>query len=460
MKFDIKLPEDVLEIMSVIKEYGSISYVAGGCVRDSLLGKETHDWDICTPVPVSELAVMFEEKGYKVIPTGLKHGTITVHLNGENYEITTFRRDGEYSDGRHPDIVEFTSNLIEDLSRRDFTINAMAYNPDEGLIDPFDGIDDIDYRIIRCVGAPRERLKEDGLRILRAIRFAALLKFKIDWFTCNAMINNIHMIDKVSAERINSEFCKIISNASEHRGRMLMATCWDILCRIIPEIKLSFGFPQNNPYHKYTVYGHIVDALSKCESNDLITRLAIFFHDIGKPYCYQDDQDGTRHFKGHAKVGADMTDSIMRRLRFDNKTRENVVQLIFYHDSTIEPTKKSVRRWLNKIGKEQFVRLLEIRRCDILGQNPGYAEERLNKLNEIKKVFDCVQEEKLCFSLKDLTIDGKDVMQYMLMGECKAVGYWLNVILKKVMNGELNNNREDLISWMTSVTDGLIEFKE
>lgn len=169
MKFDIKLPEDVLEIMSVIKKYGFISYVVGGCVRDSIIGRSVHDWDICTPVPVSELAVMFEEKCYKVIPTGLKHGTITVHLNGNNYEITTFRRDGEYSDGRHPDIVEFTSDLNEDLSRRDFTINAMAYNPDEGLIDPFGGMDDINQRIIKCVGNPRERFKEDGLRILRAI---------------------------------------------------------------------------------------------------------------------------------------------------------------------------------------------------------------------------------------------------------------------------------------------------
>ena len=198
MQFKIKLPEDVREIMSVIKEYGATSYVVGGCVRDSILGSEPHDWDICTPALPGELLVEFEGKGYRVIPTGLQHGTITVHLNGNNYEITTFRRDGEYSDGRHPDTVEFTSDLIYDLERRDFTINAMAYNPEEGLIDPYCGYEDIQDRRIRCVGNPDDRFQEDGLRILRALRFSVQLGFKIELFTKRAMIDNRSLLNKIS----------------------------------------------------------------------------------------------------------------------------------------------------------------------------------------------------------------------------------------------------------------------
>lgn len=212
MKFEINLPDDVQEIMSVIKGYGATSYVVGGCVRDSILERKPYDWDICTPALACELLVEFEEEGYRVIPTGLQHGTITVHLNGNNYEITTFRRDGQYSDGRHPDSVEFTSDLIYDLERRDFTINAMAYNPEEGLIDPFNGCWDVQNRIIRCVEDPNERFREDGLRILRALRFAVQLNFSIDSLTEEAMFNNKELINGLSMERINSEFAKMIDS--------------------------------------------------------------------------------------------------------------------------------------------------------------------------------------------------------------------------------------------------------
>lgn len=457
MQFKINLPDDVLEIMSVIKEYGATSYVVGGCVRDSILGREPHDWDICTPALACELLVEFEEKGYRVIPTGLQHGTITVHLNGNNYEITTFRKDGKYSDGRHPDSVEFTSDLTYDLERRDFTMNAIAYNPKEGLVDPYCGYEDIKDRRIRCVGNPNDRFQEDGLRILRALRFALQLNFFIDGLTEKSMVDNKELINNISIERINAEFIKMID--AEYISSFMLYSYNRIISEFIPEIVPMVGFKQHNPYHYLDVFAHSCQVLTICRiyNADLITKLAAFFHDIGKPHCYQDDKNGIRHFKGHGKISADMTDAIMRRLKFDNDTRDKVVQLVYYHDATFEVGKKYVRRWLNKIGIDQFKRLLVLRRADIMGQSKYYREERIQKLDTVKDCLEEVLKEKPAFSVKDLEIDGKDVMKYMLMDECPEVGYWLKHILKQVIDGHLQNNREDLIYYMIGVTDGWLK---
>ena len=457
MQFKINLPDDVQEIMSVIKEYGATSYVVGGCVRDSILGREPHDWDICTPALPSGLLVEFEERGYRVIPTGLQHGTITVHLNGNNYEITTFRKDGKYSDDRHPDTVEFTSGLIYDLERRDFTINAMAYNSEEGLVDPYCGYEDIQDRRIRCVGNPDDRFQEDGLRILRALRFSVQLNFFIDEFTERSMLDNKELINNISIERINSEFVKMID--AEYISSFVIYSYNRIISEFIPEIVPMVSFDQHNPYHYLDVFAHSCQVLTICRiyNADLITKLAAFFHDIGKPHCYQDDKNGILHFKGHGKISADMTDVIMRRLKFDNDTRDKVVQLVYYHDASFEVGKKYVRRWLNKIGVDQFKRLLVLRRADIMGQSELNRDERLQKLDAVKVCLEEVLKEKPAFSVKDLEIDGKDVMKYMLMDECPEVGYWLKHILKQVIDGHLQNNREDLIYYMIGVTDGRLK---
>lgn len=452
----INIPADVLEIFSVIEEYGADAYVVGGCVRDSILGLTPHDWDICTPVLASELYEMFKEKGYKVYDTGLKHGTITVNLNGENYEITQFRREGKYTDGRYPDTVEFTSDLIEDLSRRDFTMNAIAYHPEEGIIDPFCGVDDIKKRIVRCVGNPYERFTEDALRILRAIRFAAHYIFLIDSNTSEAIHKLKDLISNISIERINSEFCKIME---AKLNCVVLSKYYDVISEFIPEILNMVNFEQNNPYHIADVYEHTMIALDASKTSDLITNLVVFFHDIGKPCCYQDDENGIRHFKGHGKVSAVITDGIMKRMRFDNDTREKVVQLVYYHDATFEVGEKYVKRWLNKIGEDQFKRLLDIRICDICGQNPEYEEERLKKIDSIQILLDKVLQEHECFSLKDLCVNGNDVKKYMMINEGKDVGMWLQIMLDKVINGEIYNNRDNLIEWMIGVTDGRIDFK-
>lgn len=346
--------------------------------------------------------------------------------------------------------------MIYDLERRDFTINAMAYNLEEGLVDPYCGYEDIQDRVIRCVGNPDDRFREDGLRILRALRFSLQLNFCIDWDTQSSMFCNKRLIDNISAERINSEFMKMIN--AEYVLPSSLYSFSDIISEFIPEVASMVGFDQNNPYHNLDVFAHSCKVLtaSKICDADVITKLAAFFHDIGKPYCYQEDEYGIRHFKGHGKVSADMTNGIMRRLKFDNDTREKVVQLIYYHDASFEVGKKYVRRWLNKIGIDQFERLLTLRRADILGQSELNRDKRLQKLDAVNKCLEEVLAEKPAFSIKDLEIDGKDVMKYMLMDECPEVGQWLKYILKMVIDGYLENNREDLIYYMIGITDGWI----
>lgn len=453
MEFKINIPEDANELIHTLQNNGHSAYIVGGCVRDSILGRTPHDYDICTSATPSEMLEIFKDK--KIIETGLQHGTVTVVVNGEPYEITTYRIDGIYSDNRRPDTVTFTDKLVEDLRRRDFTINAMAYNDEEGLIDPFNGMEDIKYKKISCVGRAEDRFGEDALRILRAIRFAAQLEFTImpgtDWEIHKQYKN----LENISIERINSEFCKIASS-DDFCVELLLYK--DVFSLFIPELKDMFDFPQNNPWHIWDVFGHTIHAVEYCDSDDLTVRLAVFFHDFGKPHSYQDGEDGIRHFKGHGKVSSDMTDSIMKRLRFDNETRNNVVELVYYHDATFEVGKKYVKRWLNKIGEKQFRRLLQVKKADNKAQNLELSSDRIKELSEIEALIDEVLQEDECFSLKDLAINGNDVKKAMMLKEGKDVGYWLNEILKRVIDGELNNNRDDLIYWMTGITDGWIKY--
>ena len=453
MKFKINIPADANELIHTLQNNGHSAYIVGGCVRDSILGRTPHDWDICTSATPSEMLEIFKDK--KIIETGLQHGTVTVVVNGEPYEITTYRIDGIYSDNRRPDTVTFTDKLVEDLRRRDFTINAMAYNDEEGLIDPFNGMEDIKYKKISCVGRAEDRFGEDALRILRAIRFAAQLEFTIMPGTDREIHKQYKNLENISIERINSEFCKIASS-DDFCVELLLYK--DVFSLFIPELKDMFDFPQNNPWHIWDVFGHTIHAIEYCDSDDLVVRLAVFFHDFGKPHSYQDGEDGIRHFKGHGKVSADMTDSIMKRLRFDNETRNNVVELVYYHDATFEVGKKYVKRWLNKIGEKQFRRLLQVKKADNKAQNLELSSDRIKELSEIEALIDEVLQEDECFSLKDLAVNGNDVKKVMMLKEGKDVGYWLNEILKRVIDGELNNNRDDLIYWMTGITDGWIKY--
>lgn len=451
-RFRIEVPAPVYFIIQELEKHGHEAYMVGGCVRDSVLGRKPHDYDICTSATPDEILQAFPYE--EIIPTGLQHGTVTILINKEPFEVTTYRIDGDYSDNRRPDNVTFTKNLFEDLRRRDFTINAMAYNPKTGLIDPFNGMEDIKYKKIRCVGSAEDRFNEDALRILRAIRFEAQLNFAGLPETMFEIERQYERLKSISIERINSEFCKIVASEQFCVELVLYPNVFSLF---IPELKDLIGFQQNNPYHAYDVFDHTVHAIEKCESDDLVVRLAVFFHDFGKPHSYQDGEDGNRHFKGHGKISADITDSIMNRLRFDNETRNNVVELVYYHDATFEVGKKYIKRWLNKIGEKQFRRLLEVRKADIKGQKPDYEESRIEKVNNIENILDEILQGQECFSLKDLAVNGNDVKQTMNLKEGKDIGYWLNEILKRVMDGKLENNRDDLIYWMTGVTDGWIK---
>lgn len=439
MEIKINIPADVNELIHTLQNNGHKAYIVGGCCRDSILGRTPHDYDICTSATPDEMLEIFKDK--KIIETGLQHGTVTVEVNGESYEITTFRRDGTYSDGRHPDSVEFTSDLVEDLRRRDFTMNAMAYNDEEGLIDPFNGMEDIKYKKISCVGRAEDRFGEDALRILRAIRFAAQLEFAImpgtDWEIHKQYKN----LENISIERINSEFCKIASSDDFCIELLLYK---DVFSLFIPELKDMFDFPQNNPWHIWDVFGHTIHAVEYCDSDDLIVRLAVFFHDFGKPHSYQDGEDSIRHFKGHGKVSADMTDSIMKRLRFDNETRNNVVELVYYHDATFEIGKKYVKRWLNKIGEKQFRRLLQVKKADNKAQNLELSSDRITELSKIETLIDEVLQEDECFSLKDLAVNGKDLISIGYRTG-KGLGNTLNRLLQLVIDGDCPNEKEKLL---------------
>lgn len=439
MNIDLTLPSEVNQILKILTDRGYEAYVVGGCVRDSIIGRSPHDWDICTSAKPDEVIEIF--KDYKVIETGLQHGTVTVMLNHISFEITTYRVDGVYSDNRRPDSVEFTTDIKEDLSRRDFTINAMAFSPKYGLIDPFNGMYDIERKLIRCVGNETQRFQEDALRILRAMRFSIQLGFRIVDKTYYSMINNKSLIGNVSAERINAELVKMLS--ANKSVLNYFNRCRDIIAEIIPEFIPCFDFSQNNPYHEFDVYNHILHAEDNYIGDDTVIKLSLLFHDIGKPDCYTEDENGG-HFIGHGMVSSDKANGILKRLRFDNETIKSVTELVLYHDSTIAPTNKTIKRWLNKIGEKQFGRLLEIRTADMLAHSSINRENRLNEQIQLYELMDKIVTEEQCFTIKELEVNGKDLLNIGYK-QGKQLGAALQGLLDCVIANEVENDKEKLL---------------
>lgn len=440
----INIPRGAAAIIDTLQSNGFEAYLVGGCVRDSILKRPVHDWDITTSATPDEMKKVFSDT--KIIETGIKHGTLTILSVDGFYECTTYRIDGAYSDGRHPDMVRFTKSLAEDLKRRDFTINAMAYNDKEGLIDLFGGRLDLMDHVIRCVGNPEDRFKEDALRIMRALRFAAQLEFDLEMKTMVATFQMSDTLTKVSAERINSEFCKILTQTM---GCQIINDYREIIVVFIPEIRDMFDFEQNNPYHMFNVWDHTIEVLARAalfmDPNNLALALAAFFHDIGKPHSYQDGPDSIRHFYGHAAKSAEMTDSIMRRMRFNNSIREQVVTLVKYHDADIKPEAKYVKRWLNKLDSEHLLRcLFMLKYSDISGQVVKNRAERLREVSELFTVLDDVINQQACFSLKDLAVNGGDLIAAG-MKPGKEIGAILNQMLELVLNDECANDKDALL---------------
>lgn len=441
----INIPVDAGKIIDRLREKGFDAYTVGGCVRDNLLGKNPDDWDICTSALPDKVKEIFD--GCLVLETGLKHGTVTVRFNHQSYEITTYRIDGEYVDNRRPKNVQFVKSLKEDLARRDFTINAMAYNSFEGLIDYNNGCNDLRDKIIRCVGNPDKRFDEDALRILRALRFSSVLDFNIEKETSLSIHRNKELLSNIAKERINVELCKLLCGKGVRKVLLEYA---DVFSIILPEIKPMIGFQQKNPHHLYDVWEHTAVVVENSE-DDIFIKLAALLHDIAKPDCYTCDEQGIGHFYGHAEFSSDIAKNILRDLKFSNEIVNNVVQLIKYHDADISENSKSIKRWLNRLGEVQFKRLLKLKHADVMGQSDYKRQEKLKTLQDIEKALIQVLEEKQCFSLKDLAINGRDLIQIGII-DGKQIGQNLDNVLKQVIENNIENNKDDLLSFIKNMT--------
>lgn len=441
----IKFPIRIKSVLDKLKQAGFEAYIVGGCLRDVLLGKDPYDWDIATSATPEEIREVF--RGYRQLNAGLKHGTVAVLVDNEFIEITTYRIDGEYSDGRRPDRVFFTVNITEDLARRDFTINACAMG-DNGIIDPFGGQKDLKERTIRCVGDPIDRFREDALRILRGIRFASVLGFTVEENTKRAMFKCKDLLKNISQERITDEFCKTLLGNKVYDTLLEFK---DIIVFMVPEVGDMVGFKQHNRYHIYDVYQHTLKAVESID-RDISLRMAMFFHDIGKPSCFSLDQNQVGHFYGHAKVSAGITRKILKRMRFSNRDIQKIIELIGFHDRQIGLTSKSVKRLVACLGEAQFRRLLKVKKADAKAKNPIFLQDKLKNLNAIEKKLDDILAEDPCIALRDLAVNGKDLID-MGIPQGKKIGRILNKLLDMVINEELDNNREDLLKMVKTLSD-------
>lgn len=433
----LTIPEKVASILKILERAGFEAYAVGGCVRDSILGRVPDDWDITTSAKPEQVKALFR----RTVDTGLQHGTVTVMLDKEGFEVTTYRVDGEYEDGRHPKEVTFTASLEEDLKRRDFTINAMAYNPTKGLVDLFGGLGDLRWKIIRCVGDPMERFTEDALRIMRAVRFSAQLGFKIEEETRAALSVIAPNLKNVSAERIQVELVKLL--VSPHPEYLRVAWETGITKEFLPEFDDCMATEQNTPHHCYSVGEHTLQALQKVPC-DKVMRLTMLLHDIGKPVVKTTDETGRDHFKTHAPVGEKMAKEILRRLKFDNDTIRKVCHLVKWHDYRPEKNSKSVRRALNKIGDELFPVYLTVQRADMLSQSTYRREEKLERIDAVELLYREILEKKECFSLKNLAVTGADLIA-VGMKPGKQMGETLNLLLEKVIEEPELNEKETLL---------------
>ena len=436
--FKIQIPENASGIIDVIQKAGYEAYVVGGCVRDSVMGRRPHDWDITTSALPMEVKSLFR----RTVDTGLKHGTVTVLMGGEAFEVTTYRIDGEYGDGRHPDQVSFTRSLEEDLKRRDFTINAMAYNDQAGLVDLFDGLGDLKRKRIRAVGDPLQRFKEDALRILRAVRFAGQFGFGIDPETSAAIRQLSPNLKKISAERIREELNKLLD--SDHPELLRTAYTLGVTKQFLPEFDTMMETLQNNPHHCFTVGEHTIHAIQNTRQ-DLTLRLTMLLHDVGKPPCRWTDDNGIDHFWGHPEKGAEMTEEILRRLKYDNVTVKNVTRLVLLHDQPLPETDAALRRMVAKVGEELFPLLLEVHEADVLAQGAFFLEDKLELIAECGRRFDELMESSQALALKDLAVSGKDLI---LAGISPGVemGKLLQTMLEDVLDNPEHNTRDYLMA--------------
>lgn len=464
----IQMPDKVKEIIQTLVDHGYEAYAVGGCVRDSILGRTPGDWDITTSAKPEQVKQLFR----RTIDTGIEHGTVTIMLDKDGFEVTTYRIDGEYEDNRHPKNVEFTSNLVEDLKRRDFTINAMAYNDKEGIVDKFRGLEDIERKIIRCVGNPDERFDEDALRILRAIRFAAQLDFAIETETEVAIEKKAKFLSNISAERIRVELEKLLM--SKHPEKLIHAYKLGITEIVLPEFDKMMNTPQNMPSHIYGVGEHSIAAVQAVQSLfvnipyvedakeqilfsldhklQVILCFTMLLHDCGKPSKRETDENGMDHFYGHAQESAVLAKKILRRLKCDNYTIDTATALIKYHDYPLTTDKTGLRRAANKIGVDLMELLFLVKEADSLAHAKEACESRLQSLYEVKEVYQEICIANDCLELKDLAVTGKDLIEAGFE-QGKLLGIILNQLLQHVLENPQDNKKELLLDIAKSLTN-------
>jgi tRNA nucleotidyltransferase (CCA-adding enzyme) len=442
----INLPAQVKEIIGRLEVAGYEGYIVGGCVRDSLMGEEPKDFDICTSALPNDIKAVFSE--FRTIDTGIKHGTVTVLIDKIPFEITTYRVDGKYSDGRHPDSVEFTSDLNSDLSRRDFTVNAMAYNDKDGLIDPFGGQKDLFSRVLRCVGDPEDRFTEDGLRVMRALRFMSVLSFDPDPNTAASIYRCMDLLLNVSAERISNELSKLLCGRNVAKVLELYAEVFSV---IIPEIIPMIGFDQHSRYHVYDVWKHTAVAVNASKPDKYI-RLALLFHDIAKPSCFKTDAAGAGHFSGHEEIGAEMTDKILHKLKYDNHTIQTVKALVRNHYITPVAERTSIKRLLGEVGYDNWKLLAEVLRGDNIAKN-SICFERLQTIEKMKAIADEIIENNECYTIGMLDIDGNKITEIGASG--RDIRRILNTLLSEVISDLLPNSSSSLLKRAKEIYRGI-----
>ncbi len=437
----IAIPAHVREVLERLWEAGFEAYPVGGCVRDVLLGKTPQDWDICTAARPEQTRAVFADR--RVIETGMKHGTVTVITDGRPVEITTFRVEADYGDRRHPDSVAFVQSLREDLARRDFTVNAMAFDADGGVIDPFGGQEDLARGVIRCVGEPEERFREDALRILRGLRFAARLDFRIEERTAEALRDNRALLNDISRERFFSELKGLLCGTGA--GEVLRAFP-EVIFTVIPELAAEYGFEQNSPHHIHDIWTHTTMAVDAIAPEPAL-RLTMLLHDVGKPEKYFTDENDVGHFYGHAEAGAVKADAILRRLRCDNDTREAVTLRIRYHDIEPPQTKKGVRRLVVKLGEPTVRDLIACWKADSADRAAPVRKRNLAFIGVTEGLLDELMAQESCFSLRDLAVDGSDMLE-LGMEPGPALGDTLRELFRMVTEEGVPNEKETLLRYV------------
>lgn len=451
MGIQIELPPQVAGVLKNLEDRGFEAWLVGGCVRDSLLGLSPSDWDVTTAAQPEKIKLCFA--GYPVLETGVRHGTVTVLMDGGPVEITTFRSDGEYADHRRPERVRFSRRLGDDLARRDFTVNAIAYHPDRGFRDDFGGAGDLERRVLRCVGDPARRFTEDALRILRCLRFASVLGFSIEDGTAEALFKTEDLLLEISHERVREELSKLLCGQSA--GNVLRIYNRAVFT-VLPELAPMEGCLQENPYHCWDVWEHTLHAL-EASPQDKFLRWAAFLHDCGKPVVKSYGADGTAHFYGHEKASAETAEAIMARLRFSNRDRDGILELIRLHGEPYPISEKRLKRLLRKLGEEQLSRLFRLSEADLSGQSPHLYGQRIKAIRQTEARAKELAAQGQCLSLRDLAVNGND-LRALGYPAGPSLGAALKNLLESVLDGKIQNEKTALLERAAELleTDGHI----